>query len=499
MIYVVLLLALSGVVEFGMHAVRPKRPLPRILLAGVNITGIVLTSVLIGYFSLGVFSCVLLLASVYRILNSFRVIRAQMHDMYLWSVTFRSSLWLLTVQAVTTGIWWLWHFASGFSGALLAFVLAAQILAVCFVMRSLWRRRSIAGLTEIPTPHNVDLPSITVAIPARNETDDLDACITALLASNYPKLEILVLDDCSQTTRTPEIIRSFAHDGVRFIKGEEPGPVWLAKNQAYDALAQAASGKFLLFMGVDIRVEPNTLRQLMTYAVQKQKTMLCVLPNNVLRRWALPLIQPMRYVWELALPRRHFGSPPVLSSFWLISRQALLSAGGFKAASRMIVPEAYFANRERQHDGYGFLAAGRSMGVTSYKSVAEQRNTAIRVTYPQLHKRPEMVFLMTLAFISWIAVPLLTLIASVLFGHLLLQRIAVIVLMVVSLVAYRQLLGLGYGRTSPLAVLSLPLAALLYVGLVNYSMYKYEFSEVIWKGRNVCLPVMHVVPHLPPV
>jgi hypothetical protein len=30
-------------------------------------------------------------------------------------------------------------------------------------------------------------------------------------------------------------------------------------------------------------------------------------------------------------------------------------------------------------------------------------------------------------------------------------------------------------------------------------MYKYEFREVIWKERNVCVPVMHVTPHLPKI
>jgi len=70
---------------------------------------------------------------------------------------------------------------------------------------------------------------------------------------DYPKLEIIVLDDCSQNKHTPEIIRSFAHDGVRFIQGEHPKPTWLAKNQAYDRLAQESSGEFILFCGVDVR------------------------------------------------------------------------------------------------------------------------------------------------------------------------------------------------------------------------------------------------------
>src|SRR4029077_9013676 len=58
-----------------------------------------------------------------------------------------------------------------------------------------------------------DLPTVTVAIPARNEDAQLDQCLQSLLAGDYPKLEIIVLDDCSQD-RTSEIIRRFAHDGV---------------------------------------------------------------------------------------------------------------------------------------------------------------------------------------------------------------------------------------------------------------------------------------------
>jgi hypothetical protein len=43
----------------------------------------------------------------------------------------------------------------------------------------------------------------------------------------------------------------------------------------------------------------------------------------------------------------------------------------------------------------------------------------------------------------------------------------------------------------------LPVAAVYDVWLLNYSMWQYEFNEVIWKGRNVCIPVMHTVPSLP--
>jgi hypothetical protein len=62
---------------------------------------------------------------------------------------------------------------------------------------------------------------------------------------------------------------------------------------------------------------------------------------------------------------------------------------------------------------------------------------------------------------------------------------------------YWQVMRLAYARLPFIPTLLLPCAVLADIGLLHYSMWKYEFSEVLWKGRNVCVPVMHVYAHLP--
>ena len=42
------------------------------------------------------------------------------------------------------------------------------------------------------------------------------------------------------------------------------------------------------------------------------------------------------------------------------------------------------------------------------------------------------------------------------------------------------------------AAINFPIVVLMDVVLLNYSMLKYEFSTVIWKGRNVSDSAMHV-------
>ena len=46
----------------------------------------------------------------------------------------------------------------------------------------------------------------------------------------------------------------------------------------------------------------------------------------------------------------------------------------------------------------------------------------------------------------------------------------------------------------PLGFFSLPICAFTEVVIGYLSMLKYEFGSVDWKDRNVCIPVMHVVP-----
>jgi hypothetical protein len=344
-----------------------------------------------------------------------------------------------------------------------------------------------------------ELPAISVCIPARNETEDLEACLESLVLSDYPKLEILVLDDCSQNHRTPEIIRAFAASGVRFIDGQAPPERWLAKNYAYKQLADEANGEVLLFCGVDTRFQPGSLRRMLVLMLTRQKSMVSFVPKNVrpnLRNLAAYVIQPSRYAWELSLPRKLLKRPPVLSTCWLVSSELLKTAGGFEAVTRSSSPESHFAlAAAKTNDGYSFLQSDESTGLLSAKTLSEQLSTAIRTRYPQTHKRPEIVGLLTLTEILLVA-PFVLVFVYAFTGYWLLAALTGVTCILLSWF-YAAITGLTYRHFLLRGLWLLPFAFLYDLGLLNYSMWQYEFGEVIWKGRNVCIPVMHVTPRLP--
>ena len=458
------------------------------------------TLLLAGYYT-NVFTIFLILIAAYRTVNLARIAAERRQADHLYTASKHTSAWLIGFQLlslyfVITPVSSLRALAGGF---LLLTIVVGTIILFASVTRTLRTTRPVAG----PKILDKDLPTVSVLIPARDETEDLVACLESLVACTYPKLEIIVLDDRSQNKRTPEIIKGFANAGVRFIAGKVAPTNWLAKNYAYQQLADTANGEVLLFCGVDTRFTSNALQQMVSELVQNNKTMVGFIPANAAPApFALEalFVQPMRYAWELALPRRFLQRPPVLSTAWMIKRATLTDTGGFKSASRAIVPERFLARYAVQHgDGYSFQQSITGNGVSSAKSFSDQKATAIRTRYPQLHQSVEFTLLTSTLEFCVLIVPFIVLLRSAIFHDYGLLFYASLACCLLAISVYAQVVALTYRRPLLRSLWLLPFAALYDIILLNYSMLLYEFSTVDWKGRNVTVPVMRVIDQLPKV
>lgn len=495
------MLALFGAaaaLELTAHLFSKVRWLRRVFAVGAIVAG-GLTAGALAAMRPNVFSVLLVLLSLYRLLNMMRVMQERMHEHYLRHATRTTSLTLMGLQVLVLAGWWGWNawHTTGYTTWLI--VVGVQVFGAALLLVSTLRSLKKTALPPASKHYSdKELPTVTVAIPARNETEDLQLCLQTVIASDYPKLEVVVLDDCSQTKRTPEIIKTFAHDGVRFIQGKDPSETWLPKNQAYDRLAQEASGEYILFCGVDVRFTPQSIRELVATMIARNKQMICVLPERQKSAYGrFSLIQAMRYWWELAPPRRLFNRPAVLSSCWIITQKALKDGGGFVSVARSIVPEAHFAKTLLASDGYSFVRSGHALGIESNKAAAEQRNTAMRMRYPQLHRRPEQVIVVALFELFALVGPFVLAIGGFWLPVNALAQAGAAVASTLLIVTYELVVRSTKVNHLLLGLVGQPLAALTDIGLLHYSMWKYEFSTVDWKGRNICIPAMHVVPHLP--
>jgi glycosyltransferase involved in cell wall biosynthesis len=438
----------------------------------------------------------LVLTGLFRVFNLVRIAEGRMHEAYLRSATRRTSLWLnfVTLLLALLDLVLANVSVSPFAwlvGVTLLQAIVAVVLAVTFI------KNARASKFEPSSTHYSDkeLPTVTVAIPARNETEDLADCLTSLLANDYPKLEILVLDDCSQD-KTSEVIKSFAHKGVRFVLGTPAKSYWLAKNHAYRQLLDEATGHYVLFCGVDTRFSTDAIRTLVTEAKQAHLSMVSVMPKRLHGSLHVAFIQPMRYWWELVVPRKLFRRPAVLSTCWLIQRSAARKLGGFEAVTRSILPETHFARELQKVQGYRFIRANEQLDVQTNKTHAEQRATALRMRYPQVHHRPEMVLLLVVSEVLFLLGPYITLIFGLALSNGFIVGMAAFAASV-GLALHVAIVYISNPANVPVALINYPFVLITELAIGLASMWKYEFSTITWKDRNVCIPVMHVEPHLP--
>lgn len=492
----VLLVALEAGVYVAAGAYLASRPYLRYFIMSILVATTLVSAVFLLACNWQLW-CVPLLLVPYRILNMARFAKHRLHGSRLRAVSLRTHVWVVVAQLVCLLLAWLLRDVT--AEVLFGVVAAIQFIVVLALLRASVRTWEHAKPIE-PARHYTDseLPSISVLIPARDETDELRQCLDSLIASDYPKLEVLVLDDCSMGKKTPEIIRSYAQNGVRFIKGNVPPDDWVAKNHAYEQLRAEASGEVLVFCGVDTVFEPHAVRAIVETLLSRDKEMLSVLPTRSPQGGNIvSFLQTMRYYWELCLPRRLFKRPPVLSTCWVVRSGLLSELGGFASVTQSVSPEAHFAKRAVARDVYTFIRTNGPLQVHSTKSFQDQFDTTVRVRYPQLHRRLELVAATTLFELVFFLAPFLGLPLSFLLPH----TGAYFALWFASVMTVEVMYYLISVQTKlnspPVAFLTAPFGFAADIVMLHISMLRYEFGTVNWKGRNVCIPVMRVEPSLP--
>jgi glycosyltransferase involved in cell wall biosynthesis len=329
----------------------------------------------------------------------------------------------------------------------------------------------------------VNAPSVSVCIPARNETHAMTQCLERVLASDYEKMEIVVFDD-SSSDDTSVLIRSFAHAGVRFVPGTKLPEGWLGKNHALEILAREASGTYVVFMDVDTFIQPTTISQLVSYMITEDAQMVSVIPRRNDAWRASVLFGHLRYFWELVLARP--ASPAVASTLWAVQRRILLGTyGGFASLKASVAPESALARL--LGPAYRCLIADKQFNVAYEKKWHSQIETGRRLLYPRVGGRwwNGLLALLGLLLLNW---PSFAVLGGLVFGWTLWHAAALgalFICMVVYAVYARHLWDKGWW----LGGLLWPVVVFQELVLLISSIAGYARRTITWKGRPVASTV----------
>jgi chlorobactene glucosyltransferase len=127
---------------------------------------------------------------------------------------------------------------------------AAPWLAAVLVV--LWRVSQSRRLDEYSATAPPDAPPLSVIVPARDEAANITQCVASLVASTYPALDIIVVDDHSADDTGRLAREAGAGDPrLRVVPAPDLEPGWLGKQWACAYGASLARGRVLCFTDAD--------------------------------------------------------------------------------------------------------------------------------------------------------------------------------------------------------------------------------------------------------
>jgi len=359
-----------------------------------------------------------------------------------------------------------------------------------------------------------EAPLVSVIIPACNEEHNIIECLKSVFAQDYPRFEVLVVDDRS-TDNTASVVESFikaksAERGISAscINVKELPTDWTGKTNALRVGSEKARGDWLLFIDADTRHDPSNISRAMEFIRKENVDMLSLLPALEARSFWEKTMQPMMGgVLMLRYPFELINNPKSRIAFAngqyiLIKRSVYETVGGHACVKDKFLEDVALAHtvknfhRNNQSDNSApfnlKVALGSSITRTRmYASFKDIFSGWSRIFYAGFDRSAAKVLLFLAAMFTFSVLPFFifgaTLVLEVAgvrgisFIHFMLAlSTAQVVLLLTALVRFYE-----YVDCDKRFLIFYPLAGIVGVGILLNTLSKILFgSDIHWRGTN---------------
>lgn len=207
-------------------------------------------------------------------------------------------------------------------------------------------------LDEYPAECALDAPRVSVILPARNEAKHIVQCVRTLLATRYPNLEVIVVNDHS-TDGTAQLARDAAAGDprLRVIENPDLPAGWFGKQWACHNGSLVATGDILLFTDADTRHGAELLPRSVNAMRARKADLFSVVGRQEMVTFWEKLVQP--HLGCLILAR--YGSTELISrstnpynkiangQFIMVRRDVYDKAGGHEAVRSHVAEDLRLA------------------------------------------------------------------------------------------------------------------------------------------------------------
>jgi hypothetical protein len=363
---------------------------------------------------------------------------------------------------------------------------------------TLWRLRDSRSLDQESPDVPADAPLVSVIVPARNEARSIARCVRSILASTYPALEVIVVDDRSEDD-TGAIVREIARDDphLRVIEAPPLPEGWFGKQWACAQGAEAARGSILCFTDADAVHAPELVSRSVNAMRARSLDLLSVAGRQELGSFWERVVQPhvfamiaARYGGTNVVNRSHRAEDKIANGQCMfMTRAAHDDVGGHGAVRTKVAEDVALAQLFFRRGKHSEIVLGmEQLATRMYSSLGEVIRGWMKNIYAAtVDAMPFGTLGRLLHPFALLATPLATLAPPV----VLLAAAFITVpgsLVTWALVCTAVLLAwwatvyVGAQRLSPLYALTFPLGAAVVLYIIVRAMLRGRRVE--WKGRS---------------
>lgn len=159
-----------------------------------------------------------------------------------------------------------------------------------------FRLRNSRSLDEESGDAPTDAPLVSVIVPARNEAHNIARCVTSILATSYPRLELIVVDDYSTDDTAAAARRTINGDPrARVVQNPALPEGWFGKQWACTTGAAESRGEILLFTDADTHHSPDLVTRSVNAMRRTGADMFSVAGRQELGGFWEKVIQPQMF------------------------------------------------------------------------------------------------------------------------------------------------------------------------------------------------------------
>jgi glycosyltransferase involved in cell wall biosynthesis len=369
----------------------------------------------------------------------------------------------------------------------LFWIIALGAVALLWIYGAIEAARGVpalASLRDAAPLSDAECPSISILFAARDEADKLPAALKTFLEVDYPRYEVVAVNDRSEDA-TKQILERAAQDNphMKVVCVKELPAGWLGKPHALQKAYEQSSGEWLIFTDADVQFAPSLLRSAVSLAEKNgwdhltlsgRTEMFTFGETIALTFFALAFLMSVR-PWRVSDPRsRAFAG---VGMFQLIRRSAYEAMGTHRRLAMEVVDDMKLGKLVKQK-GFrsGMARAGDDVSVHWHSGVGNiirgtTKNFFAFAGFSLWIVSTQIFGLIAMCIFPWVALP---------FVHgwaLLFAGIAVGSAIILDIGVCLEL------RASPAYALTFPIGALIFVWmLVRSTVVTLWSGGITWRG-----------------